>query len=197
MLDLQGYGSSVILTGGSVTLSVALVALLIALCLGLLTALAKLSDGIVLRSVATVYTTVIRGVPDLVLMLLIFFGGQLFINNLPYDLLNLIESWFGEEAKTAAKPWLDWGYIDINPFIAGTLTIGFIFGAYMAETFRGAILAVDRGMLEAGEAYGMTRLQVIRRILIPQMMRHALPGLGKQLARSNENHSHCVHYRTG
>ncbi len=69
-------------------------------------------------------------------------------------------------------------YIDINPFIAGVLTIGFIFGAYMTETFRGAIIAVNKGQLEAGYAYGMSSFKVFRRILFPQMVRHALPGFG-------------------
>jgi arginine/ornithine transport system permease protein len=69
-------------------------------------------------------------------------------------------------------------YIDINPFMAGVSTIGFIFGAYMAETFRGAILAVPGGQMEAGYAYGMTRFQVFIRILMPQMVRHAIPGFG-------------------
>ncbi|WP_408607734.1 ABC transporter permease [Enterovibrio coralii] len=69
-------------------------------------------------------------------------------------------------------------FININEFTAGVSTIGFIFGAYMAETFRGAFLAVDRGQLEAGTAYGMSRWMVFRRIMFPQMMRHALPGIG-------------------
>jgi arginine/ornithine transport system permease protein len=92
-------------------------------------------------------------------MLLIFFGGQVLINHLA--------AFVGYEE-----------YIDINPFLAGVITIGFIFGAYMTETFRGAILAVPGGQLEAGYAYGMSRFQVFRRILIPQMVRHALPGFG-------------------
>ena len=158
MFDLHGYGST-ILDGAGLTVAVALVSLAIAMALGLVTALAKLSGlrGAVVA--ATVYTTIIRGVPDLVLMLLIFFGGQVLVN----DLAPLV----GYE-----------DYIDINPFIAGSITIGFIFGAYMGETFRGAILAVPVGLLEAGAAYGMSRRQVLIRILIPQMMRHALPGFG-------------------
>lgn len=127
--------------------------------LGICGALAKLSGARSLRLIAQVYTTIIRGIPDLVLMLLIFFGGQVLINQLGpmvgYD-----------------------GYIDINPFIAGVSTIGFIFGAYMTETFRGAILAVSRGQLEAGTAYGMSAFMVFRRITLPQMVRHALPGFG-------------------
>ena len=147
-----------LLEGALVTVSVSLVAAVIAIFLGLATAVAKLSKSRAALAVASVYTTVIRGVPDLVMMLLIFFGGQLTVNE--------IGAYFG------------WDYIDINPFIAGTLTIGFIFGAYMGETFRGAFLAVPVGLLEAGYAYGMSRVQVFSRILMPQMMRHALPGIG-------------------
>ena len=68
-------------------------------------------------------------------------------------------------------------YINFNAFAAGVLTIGFIFGAYMGETFRGAFMAVDNGQIEAGKAYGMSSALVFRRIRFPQMMRHALPGL--------------------
>src|SRR3546814_17772708 len=67
--------------------------------------------------------------------------------------------------------------INIDPFAAGVLTLGFIYGAYFAETFRGAFLSVPGGQLEAAAAYGMTRSQSFRRILFPQMMRFALPGI--------------------
>lgn len=67
-------------------------------------------------------------------------------------------------------------YVDIDPFIAGTLTVGFIFGAYLTETFRGAILAVPRGQIEAGYAYGMSFARTFWRITLPQLIRHALPG---------------------
>lgn len=147
-----------ILDGSLLTLAVALLSAAIAIVLGLLTATAKLSQSRTARAIATTYTTVIRGVPDLVLMLLIFFGGQLLVNDIG-----------------AA---LGWDYVDIDAFTAGTLTIGFIFGAYMGETFRGAFLAVPVGLLEAGFAYGMSKRQVFLRILMPQMMRHALPGIG-------------------
>lgn len=149
-----------ILEGSLITISVSLVSAVVAIVLGLMTATAKLSRSRLAKAVANVYTTVIRGVPDLVLMLLIFFGGQLLVNHIALE-------WFGYE-----------DYIDVNAFIAGTLTIGFIFGAYMGETFRGAILAVPVGLLEAGYAYGMSKRQVFFRVLIPQMMRHALPGIG-------------------
>ena len=158
MLNLEGYGHTLV-EGSLLTMQVALVSLLIAMVLGILGALAKLSSGFAPRAIASIYSTLIRGVPDLVLMLLIYYGGQTLVNNLAPK--------FG---------YTD--YIDINPFIAGTLTLGFIYGAYMTETFRGAILAVPSGQLEAGRAFGMNSGKVFRRILFPQMMRHALPGFG-------------------
>lgn len=158
LFSLQGYGPS-ILEGTVLTLEISFLSLFLAMLLGICGAMAKLSASPLLRTIAKLYTTVIRGIPDLVLMLLVFFGGQVFINQ--------IGPWFGYDQ-----------YIDINPFIAGASTIGFIFGAYMTETFRGAILAVGRGQLEAGYAYGMTGLQVFLRILLPQMVRHAIPGFG-------------------
>lgn len=158
IFSLHGYGAS-ILEGTVLTLEISFVSLFVAMLLGICGALAKLSKSPLLQASAKVYTTVIRGIPDLVLMLLVFFGGQVLINKMG--------PLFGYDQ-----------YIDINPFIAGTSTIGFIFGAYMTETFRGAILAVGRGQLEAGFAYGMTGAQVFTRILLPQMVRHAIPGFG-------------------
>ena len=140
------------------TVEVALLSLLIALLLGIAAASARLSKSTISRTISGVYTTIIRGIPDLVLLTLIFFGGQIMVNNLGKS--------------------MGWGYIDISPFIAGVLTLGFIFGAYMGETFRGAILAVPKGEIEAGYAYGMRPLQVFVRITLPAMVRHALPGFG-------------------
>jgi len=145
-----------ILKGMIVTVEVALLSLVFSLLLGIASASARLYGGKISRAIATSYTTVIRGIPDLVLMMLIFFGGQI--------LLNKIGERFG------------WGYIDVDPFTAGVLTIGFIFGAYMGETFRGAIMAVDKGQIEAGHAFGMSPLQVFTHITFPAMVRHAIPG---------------------
>ena len=68
--------------------------------------------------------------------------------------------------------------IDVNPFVAGVATLGFIYGAFSTEVFRGAILAVPKGQIEAAYAAGMSRIQMVRRILLPQVWRFALPGLG-------------------
>jgi len=177
MFDLYGY-QEIFLEGAWLTLQVALLSLLLAIALGLVAALAKLSQSSILTGIATVYTTLIRGIPDLILMLLIFFGGQLFINNMSYN----VNEWLNE-TMTHYYPTHEWtsylpDYIDISPYFAGIVTIGFIFGAYMAETFRGAIIAVSKGQLEAATAYGMNKYKRFTRIMFPQMMRHALPGLG-------------------
>lgn len=148
------------LSGAGLTLAVAGGALLLSTVLGIIAASARLSAARVPRAIATAYATLIRGVPDLVLMLLIFYGGQLGVNAVAGRF-----GWGGES-----------GSIDVDPFVAGTLTIGFIYGAYFAETFRGAMLAVPHGQAEAATAYGMSRVQVLTRIVLPQMVRHALPG---------------------
>ncbi len=145
-----------ILGGLGVTLAIAALSLAVACVFGLAGAVAKLSRSRLARGAADAYTTLIRGVPELVLMLAVFYGGQILLN------------------QVAERQ--GWGYIDVPPFAAGTLTIGFIFGAYLTETFRGAILAVPRGQVEAALAFGMSRAQMMRRVLLPQMVRHAIPG---------------------
>lgn len=149
------YGS--ILQGALLTVGVSLAALAVSVVLGLLGAGAKLSGRRGLNALATVYTTTIRGIPELVLMLLVFYGGSIGINS--------VFEWAGSERT-----------LEINPFVAGVLTLGFIYGAYMTETFRGAILAIPRGQFEAAQAFGMRPVQVFLRITLPQMVRYALPG---------------------
>ena len=153
---MSGYFQS-ILQGALLTVGVSLAALVVAVLLGLLGAAAKLSGRRVPVALATAYTTLVRGVPELVLMLLIFYGGAIGLNHLL--------------AAMGSK-----SSVDINPFIAGTLTIGFIYGAYMTETFRGAILSIPKGQMEAAWAFGMGPLRTFLRITAPQMVRYALPG---------------------
>lgn len=145
--------------GAVTTIALAVLGFALATVFGGLGAAGRLGGGRILQAAVVVYTTVVRGVPDLVMMLLIYFGGQLLVNQLMLAM--------GSE-----------DYVDVNPFVAGVVSIGFIYGAYMTETFRGAILAVPRGQLEAGHAYGMSGMQVFGRILLPQMVRHALPSFG-------------------
>ena len=155
--SLKGFGP-LLLQGSWMTVKLSFLCLLVSVGLGLIGASAKLSKSALLRVPAQAYTTLIRGVPDLVLMLLIFYS---------------LQTWL-----TSFTDFMEWEYIEINPFSAGVITLGFIYGAYFTETFRGAILAVPRGQMEAATAYGLTRAQRFRLVVFPQMMRFALPGIG-------------------
>ncbi|MCG8708118.1 histidine ABC transporter permease HisQ [Brenneria sp. 4F2] len=152
-----GY-AQLILNGAAMTLELAVSSLVLALVIGLIGAGAKLSAHRLLSGGFSCYTTLIRGVPDLVLMLLIFYGLQITLNGLTET--------------------LGFSQIDIDPLTAGIITLGFIYGAYFTETFRGAYLAVSRGQIEAAVAFGFTPMQIFRRIMFPSMMRFALPGIG-------------------
>ncbi|MDE2458200.1 MAG: ABC transporter permease [Rhodospirillales bacterium] len=163
MFNLGGFGPQ-ILAGTVTTVELSVLSLVVSFILGLFGASAKLSKSRAARSIATVYTTLIRGVPDLVLMLLIFYSLQIWINEFT-DWLNSLQS------------SIDFG-VQLDPFTSGVITLGFIYGAYFTETFRGAFLAVPKGQMEAARAFGMKPFLVFRRILFPQMMRYALPGLG-------------------
>lgn len=146
-----------ILLGAWVTIEIALCSLIVATILGMIAAAMKLSENNFLKRIAFSYSTLIRGIPDLILLMLIFYGGQIFIN--------FAAPFFGHTE-----------YIDINPFVAGIITLGFNLGAYLSETFRGAIIAISPGQKEAGLAFGMNASQVFFRITLPQMIRLCLPG---------------------
>jgi histidine transport system permease protein len=155
MQELQAYLPA-LTKGAGVTLMLAISSVILALCIGMAGAMAKLSNSRSLVSLATAYTTLIRGVPEFVMMLLVFYGGQIVVNR--------IASAMGFRAP------------DIDAFVTAVFTIGFIFGAYYTETFRGAILGVPRGQMEAARAYGFSSWLAFRRILFPQMVRLALPA---------------------
>ncbi|MBK0400706.1 ABC transporter permease subunit [Limibaculum sp. M0105] len=136
----------------------AVLSLVLATFLGALGAIAKLSGGMLPTGVAGIYTTIVRGVPDLVLILLIYFGGQRLVNDIGRG--------------------LDLDYIEVSKFWSGVVSIGFIYGAYLTETFRGAYLSVPKGQPEAAYALGLNRGQTLRLVTLPQLLRHALPGYG-------------------
>lgn len=146
-----------IIDGTLVTIALALCSLVLGVALGLLGAWAKLSETPAARRLGGLYTTVIRGVPALVMMLLLYYGGQRLLNQLG-DTTGL------------------WGYLEIDHFTAGVFVVGFIMGAYYTETFRGAFLSIPHGQIEAAIACGMTRPTIFRRIIWPQLVRYALPG---------------------
>jgi His/Glu/Gln/Arg/opine family amino acid ABC transporter permease subunit len=142
--------------GALVTIALALLALALATLLGALGAIGRLGGGRVAGAVVLVYTTLVRGVPDLVLILLVYFAGQRLANRVA-------------EALGA-------GPVSVSPFLAGVLAIGFIYGAYLTETFRGAYLTVPPGQTDAGLALGLHRPALIWTVIAPQLLRFALPG---------------------
>jgi putative lysine/arginine/ornithine/histidine/octopine transport system permease protein len=155
---LHGYEDQ-LWVGLQMTLGVAVMSLLVGLVLGLLGAAARLSNSKTARFIADIYTTVVRGVPELILLLIVFYGGT-------------------ELAQSIAEFYSAEGTVDIDAFTAGVLTLGFVFGAYATEVFRGAILAIHKGQIEAAQAFGMNRWKVFYRIMLPQVWRFALPGIG-------------------
>lgn len=155
----QGY-EWVFWEGLQVTLAVGISCIPVVVILGLLGAWAKLSGNPLARSIGYTYTTIVRGVPELVLILEIYYGLTILLQ---YALTAIS----GGEVL-----------VDIDPFTAGTITLGLIYGAFATEVFRGAYLAVDRGQIEAARAFGMHRNLAFVRVVFPQMMRFAIPGLG-------------------
>ncbi len=158
MIDLQGFGPQIAL-GAWMTVQVAFGGLIVGLVFGLMGAAAKLSPYAVLRGVGQSYTTVVRGIPEILVVLIVYFGGE--------DIVNRIAESVGYN-----------DYIEINVFVAGVCALGLSFGAYATEVFRGAIQSVPVGQIEAAVACGMHSRQIYWRITLPQAMRLAIPGLG-------------------
>lgn len=146
-----------LLRGAFVTLYIALLAFLLGLFLGLIGAMAKLYGGPVSRLVANFYTTVIRSVPELVLIIFLFFAGTRGISTL------------GE--------LVGYGPVSVNGTAAAILVLGFVQGAYSTEVMRGSIQAIPTGQLEAAKAFGMSPFQAFNRVTFPAMLPNAIPGL--------------------
>nr|WP_298140359.1 ABC transporter permease subunit [uncultured Pseudomonas sp.] len=155
--DLHGFGPA-LLAGTWITIKLALSSLALGLLLGLAGALGKTSRYAPLQWLGSSYSTLVRGVPELLWVLLIYFGTVSLMRGLA-DLLG-IES------------------LELSPFTAGTIALGLCFGAYATEVFRGAILAIPKGHCEAGQALGLSAATILWRLVLPQMWRIALPGLG-------------------
>lgn len=153
-----GWGDEM-LRAAAMTLAVSLSSMALGLVFGTLGAAAKLSVIAPLRWLAEGYTTIVRGVPELLVIYLLFFGG-------------------GGAVMFAAGLFGYHGYIELNAFTIGTVAIGAISGAYSTEVIRGAVLTVPSGQIEAARAIGMPRRLILRRIMFPQVARFALPGLG-------------------
>ena len=154
----DGWGKA-LLQGAGVTISIALATLPFGLALGLLVALGKRSRNMILRSVATLYTTIFRGIPELLTLYVIYFGLQILLQSL----------W-----KASGFP----GEFEMSPFLAGMISLGMVLAAFSAEVWLGALNAIQKGQREAAAALGLTTLQAFRLVIFPQLMRVALPGLG-------------------
>lgn len=152
----EGWGDE-LATGVWLTIRLALATLPLGLVIGFLLALAKNSDEPLLRSAANIYTTIFRGVPELLTLFIVYYGGQIVVGQ--------IIALFTDT------------YVEISGFVAGMVALGLVFSAFASEVFLGALRGIGKGQYEAGEALGLTRFKTMRLIIAPQLIRLALPGL--------------------
>ena len=127
--------------------------------IAIFTAWAKLSYSKLLIFIANFYTTVIRGIPELLVIYLIFFGGSALVMKL-------------------AKVFGYNGYIELNALLISIFAIGVISATYSSEVLRAAYLSIDKGQIEAAKTLGLSKMSIFYKILVPQILRHAIPGLG-------------------
>ena len=149
--------------GSLVVVELFFVALIMTVLFGLIGAGAKLSNSRVAKSIASGYTIVFRGTPEILVLLLFYFGSAI--------TLTAIAQIFDPEIK----------FVDFPPFWAGSFAIALIIGSYATETFRGAFLGVDPGQIEAARALGVSNLQTFIYVRIPAMWRLALPPFGNHM----------------
>lgn len=161
--ELIGFGpngwGAVLLAGMAMTILVAVGGFFCGALIGAAVAWAKLSRSLIAKIIADLYTTILRGVPDLLVIYLFYFGGS--------SALTMVGGVFGAE-----------GFIGVPSFITGVIALGVVSGAYQAEVMRGAYGALAKGELEAARSVGMHKWLMFRRIIIPQVLRYAIPGLG-------------------
>ncbi len=151
-----GWGDE-LADGLRVTILLALATLPYGLVLGFLVALAKNSSDPALAAAGHIFTTIFRGLPELLTLFIVYYGGQILVQ----QLVNLFTD----------------TYVEINSFVAGMIALGLVFAAFASEVFLGALRAIDKGQIEAGKALGLSTLQRLRLIILPQLIRYALPGL--------------------
>lgn len=156
---LEGWGPA-LAQGTMVTLEVSALSAVFGSVIGVAAASCSMSNVRVLRTLTNYYVTAIRGIPQLLLILLVYFGSTVALSHL----LALVDPSIGT--------------IEIPPLPAGVFALSLIFGGYASEVFRGAMEAIPHGQIEAGMSVGMSRWQIFRVIKFPQMLRFALPGLG-------------------
>ena len=164
MFEIFAYGDAgwgdEILRGLAITVQLAIVTLPVGLALGFVAAFASMSKIRPLRFAGFGYTTIMRGLPEILTLFVVYNGVGL--------LLNTVMHWWNPDAPPT----------DFSPFAAGVVALGMVFGAFAGEVLRGAFNSLDNGQLEAGRAIGMSPRQIFFRIQLPQVWRFALPGLG-------------------
>ena len=153
-----GWGDELLISS-LMTIMVSLSAMWLGIFIAIFTTWAKISGNLILRLFANFYTTVIRGIPELLVIYLIFFGS-------------------GASIMYLAKIFGYNGYIELNAFTMGTISIGLISAAYSTEVFRGAYNIIDKGQIEAAKTLGMSKFSIFYKVLAPQILKYALPGLG-------------------
>ena len=152
-----GWGDE-LLIATMMTIAVSITAMIIGFLFALIFTPLKLSKSKFLNLIGNCYTTVIRGVPELLVIYLFFFGGS--------GAVMYVASIFGYNE-----------YIEINAFITGSFAIGIISGAYSTEVFRGAIQSIDKGQFEASKVLGLKKPVNFFKVIMPQMLRLAIPNL--------------------
>ncbi|MBO9186935.1 ABC transporter permease [Rhizobium sp. L80/93] len=164
-LALLGFGPDgwgmALFRAGLTTLAVSICAFIVGMLLGTLVAWARVAGSWPMRKIAVAYTVVMRGVPDILVIYLFYFGGR--------QIVALVG-----QALGFAGPF------EISGFVAGMLAIGLISAAYQSEVLRGAYQSVPKGTIEAGRVVGMGNWLLFRRVIAPQAMTTAIPGLGNQ-----------------
>lgn len=158
MINLYGY-ENVLWQGTILTIKLGLTSVVLGLIFGLIGAAAKLSKFYILKKIADIYTTIVRGIPELLFVMFVYFGGSILLKQV------LLLFGYGR-------------HIDINPFWAGVTALSVMFGAYATEVFRMAIEEIPKGQWEAAQTIGLRPVQTFFRIILPQMWAVALPGLG-------------------
>ncbi len=164
MLELFSFGEKgwgdELAFGLLVTIQLAFASLPVGLALGFAAAGASLSSLLPFRLLGRAYTTIMRGMPEILTLFVVYNGIGI--------LLNILAAWWDPEG----------GSIEFSPFLAGVIALGLVFGAFAGEVLRGAFQALDKGQVEAALAVGMSGTQVFFRVKVPQVWRFALPGLG-------------------
>ena len=141
------------------TIMVSICSMGLGIFIAIFAAWAKLTLSKFLNFISNFYTTVVRGIPELLVIYLIFFGGSAVVMKL-------------------AKVFGYNGYIELNAFTISVVAIGIISATYSTEVLRAAFLSIDRGQIEAAKTLGLSKFQIFYKILVPQVLRHAIPGLG-------------------